>query len=317
MTDASGLLQTSEPSLPKYPAPPAGSSSSLPRSILSLLLYLMAGYWLFGNLTTLLLITFVLLLHEAGHFIAMRAVGYRDLGIFFIPLIGAYVSGAKRTVTQRESALVILAGPLPGLLLGTLLWQLIKTGQLSSEILNLDLKQLAIFLVVLNGLNLLPIYPLDGGQLLNRVFLDEEGWISRIFLVASALLLSIIAIHYRVYPLLVFPIILLMRLHRSAATKRIEKRIEQADINTELEYDELPDTDYWKIRKILTEEHPACRAWAGEHMDTYSPDEERIRQVVESQLHRTLIQDLSVSAKFGIALLWVAGLATPLLVWLR
>ncbi len=317
MTEPNEVIPTIEPSPPKYPAPPPGATSSFTRSIISLLLYLLAGYWLFGSLETLLLITFILMLHETGHFLAMRAVGYRDLGIFFIPLIGAYVSGAKRTVTQRESALVILAGPLPGLLIGTILWQLIKIEQLPPEILELDLKQLAIFLVILNGLNLLPIFPLDGGQLLNRVFLDEEGWISRIFLIASAIFLGTISIHYRIYPLLIFPIILLMRLYRSPQAKRIEKRIEQAGINTELEYDELPDADYWKIRNILIEEHPACRAWAGEYLDTYSPEEGRIRQLVEDQLHRTLVHDLSTAAKFAIALIWLTGLVMPLVVWLR
>lgn len=305
------------PTLPKYPAPPVRAKASSYRSILSLLLYLAAGFWLFGNLPTLLLVTFVLLLHEAGHFIAMRMVGYRDLGIFFIPMIGAYVSGAKRTITQRESALVTLAGPLPGLLLGVPLWQLIKTGHLPPEISQLDLKQLALFLVVLNGLNLLPIFPLDGGQLLNRVYLDEEGWISRLFVFASALFLALIAIKYKIYPLLVFPFFLLIRLYRSPVSKRIEKRIEASGINTELEYDELPDADYWKIRGILIEEQAAFRAWAADNPDSYCPEEERIRQAIEAQLHRTLVQDLSVSAKFLIALLWLFGLLSPLFVWLR
>ncbi len=317
MTEPSDIPLTAEGPLPKFPAPPAVQSSPIGRSLLSLLLYLFAGYWLLGDLENLLLITFVLLLHEGGHFVAMRQVGYRDLGVFFLPLLGAYVSGSKRVVTQRESAIVLLAGPLPGMLLGATLYFLMKNGMIASTgLLNLNLKNLMLFLVVLNGLNLLPVYPLDGGQLLNRVFLDEEGWASKLFVLLSAAFMSYLAIQYQLYLLLIFPIGLLFRLWKSAASQRVDKRITASGIETEIDYEDLSDIDYWRIRRILIEENKSIQALAGEHLETYAPAEAQIQQAVEAQLHRTLIQDLSVLAKIGILFLWVASIAFPLWIWL-
>ena len=304
-------------SLPKFPASQVENRSAIPRSLFSLILYLLAGYWLLNDLHNLILITLVLLLHEGGHFIAMRRVGYRDLGVFFLPLLGAYVSGTKRVVTQRESAFVLLAGPLPGILLGSALYVGIEQGVVPRTIYDFNIMTGVIFLVVLNGINLLPIYPLDGGQLLNRVFLDEEGWVSKGFVLLSAVLLAYMAIQYHILPLLIFPFLLLFRLWRSATDRKIERRIEDEGIETELDYDALPDVDYWRIRHILIEENASIRSLAAEHVDTYSPAETQIQQAVEAQLHRTLVQDLSVSAKVLIGLIWMSGLLVPLYLWLR
>ena len=318
MSEISSIPETETSLLPKFPAAEQTPTSSIGKSILSLLIYLAAGYWLFRDVSTLLMITFVILLHEGGHFIAMRWVGYKDLGVFFLPLIGAYVSGNKRVITQRESAWVLLAGPLPGILLGLGVWYLLKIGYVPSiGPAGINLNSLAFLLIILNGSNLLPIFPFDGGQLLNRVFLDEEGIISNLFVILSALILGYLAIQFKMYPLLIFPIGLLFRLWRSHAAQRIEKRIEESQINTEVSYAELPDADYWQIRRILIEDDRSCRNWAGEHLNDYSPQEASIQQAVEGQLHRTLVQDLSVSAKCLIAALWILALFVPFWLWLR
>ncbi len=244
MTELHPSAEPSAAILPKYPVQPAPKSNPAGRSIISLLIYLLAGYWLLGDIKNLLLITLVLLFHEGGHFLAMRWVGYWDLGVFFLPLVGAYVSGTKRVITQRESALVLLAGPVPGILLGSILFALIQNGFLPrTTILDIDLMNLVIFLVVLNGINLLPVYPLDGGQLLNRVYLDEEGWVSKMFVILSAGFMAYLAIQYKIYPLLIFPLGILYRLWRSNANKKIETRIEESGINTEVDYEASPDAD--------------------------------------------------------------------------
>ena len=88
------------------------------KSILSLALYLALGIYIFKTWEILLLITAIVVIHELGHFFAMKYYRYNDLGIFFIPLLGAYVSGTKREVSQKESAVILLAGPLPGIIIG-------------------------------------------------------------------------------------------------------------------------------------------------------------------------------------------------------
>ena len=68
------------------------------------------------------------MIHELGHFFAMKYFHYKDLGIFFIPLLGAYVSGSKREVSQKQSAIILLAGPLPGIIIGIALYLIDQNG---------------------------------------------------------------------------------------------------------------------------------------------------------------------------------------------
>ena len=103
-------------------AEPKSAVNIWTRSATSLALYLLLGYYIFHSFEFLLLITAIVVFHELGHFFAMKAFRYKDLGIFFIPLLGAYVSGKKREVSQKESAIILLAGPLPGIILGISLY---------------------------------------------------------------------------------------------------------------------------------------------------------------------------------------------------
>ncbi len=287
------------------------------KSVLSLGLYLLLGYYIFHSFQMLLLITGIVLFHELGHFFAMKFFRYKDLGIFFIPLLGAYVSGSKREVSQKESAIILLAGPLPGIILG-IVFDLIAQSNPDIRIGLIRLDTVAISLVLLNLINLLPIYPLDGGQLLNRVFLDEEGWIGKIFIFISIALLGWFSwkmYSYNHQPIsfifLLFPLMMLFRLFGDSKLKSVEKKIEESGIDMDKSYEELPDEDYWKIRNILIAEHPAFKDAQPSPPYEYDEKEERIMAVIQSLLHRHLVQDVSVVGKIFIILVWVAALASP------
>src|SRR3989344_6457092 len=60
--------------------------------VASLLLFLVAGSALWSWTIALLLVP-ILLFHELGHYVAMRIFHYRNLRMFFIPFLGAAVSG--------------------------------------------------------------------------------------------------------------------------------------------------------------------------------------------------------------------------------
>jgi len=106
----------------------------------------------------------VLLIHEAGHFLSMRCFGYESLKFYLLLPLGALVYGEKEHSRTSESAIIYLAGPLPGILIGTILSPL--GARLDSDIITF----LAIIFLFINTVNLLPIFPLDGGQLLVTIF---------------------------------------------------------------------------------------------------------------------------------------------------
>jgi len=111
----------------------------------------------------------VLLFHETGHWLAMRAFGYRNLKMFFIPFFGAAVTGRHYNVPGWKKAVVSLMGPLPGIVVGAILGTL---GLLLAKPL---LVQIALVALVLNAINLLPVLPLDGGWVIQAILASRSA----------------------------------------------------------------------------------------------------------------------------------------------
>ena len=303
---------------PPKPVPENKKGNVWLRSLTSLALYLVIGYYFFqSNWMLLLILTAIVIFHELGHFIAMKIYNYKDLGIFFIPLLGAYASGTKREVSQKQSAIILMAGPLPGIIVGLGIY-FFYHSQDPISVYGIDFPRWAsIFLIVLNVLNLLPIYPLDGGQLLNRLFLDESKLISKIFVVLSAgvmIWLALWGLGRPFYPLLVFPALMLLRLRTDSRFDKLTKEIEEKGINLEKTYDEITDEEYWKIRNILIENNYATvRMINPAPPYEYSANEDKVVTTIEGLLQRTIEQDLNWVGKLIIIVIWVAAFASPFL----
>ncbi len=100
----------------------------------------------------------LILIHEMGHFIDVKRRGLPADMPVFLPGLGAYVRWEAMGVSLETRAAVSLAGPLAGLLAAVAcaaLWQ--QTG-------NPLWASLARVGAILNLLNLIPVWVLDGGQ---------------------------------------------------------------------------------------------------------------------------------------------------------
>lgn len=156
--------------------------------ILSLAVFL--GVGLPGNRSFLRLLAFVpiLFFHEAGHYVAMRYFGYRNLKMFFIPGFGAAVTGRHYNVAGWKKVVVSLMGPLPGIALGILIGLGGMYWQSSWAV------QASMLMLVLNAFNLLPILPLDGGHVVRAVLFVRHYWLDvgfRVLAVAMCIWLGI------------------------------------------------------------------------------------------------------------------------------
>jgi Zn-dependent protease len=131
----------------------------------------------------------VISFHEAGHALGMRLFGFRDVRMFFIPFLGAAVSGRQRGAAAWKEALVSLLGPLPGLVMGVVgLWLLRDHSSRA-------LTSVVEMLLILNLLNLLPFGPLDGGQFMARVVFSRHPVLDVGFRAAGAVLLIAISLY--------------------------------------------------------------------------------------------------------------------------
>lgn len=120
------------------------------------------------DLQTLAALLLVLLVHEGGHLLAMRWAGYQDLKVFFLPFLGAAVTGRHEQPTARQELVVLFAGPLPGLVLGLAALLYLPAGALDGFG-----HACALLAVILNAFNLLPIHPLDGGKIFEILLLSR------------------------------------------------------------------------------------------------------------------------------------------------
>jgi Zn-dependent protease len=134
------------------------------------LLSFVAMAWLWNPYVAGLILA-AITLHEAGHAVAMRSLGYRDVHVFFVPLLGAMTVGRSVTTTVRDRLTVLLAGPVPGLWLAVVL---LAIDAVYAPVTLLRMSALA--LLILNGLNLLPLTPLDGGRALECLTRPESVW---------------------------------------------------------------------------------------------------------------------------------------------
>ena len=153
--------------------------TSLSRTVISLALFIALDYWIFKSWFAVLLLVTVIFIHEAGHFIAMKFFGYKGINMTFVPFVGAYVSGTATNLSRKNKLIVLLAGPLPGIIIGCILFYLYQNS------FNYLYFQLAIPFLLLNVFNLLPVFPLDGGQFFQTLFFNGSRMIQLIFLSIS------------------------------------------------------------------------------------------------------------------------------------
>lgn len=121
----------------------------------------------------------VLLFHEMGHWVAMRFFGYRNLKMFFIPFFGAAVSGRHYNVPAWKKAVVSLMGPIPGIVVGAIV------GCIGLVLAKPLLLRIALTALILNGFNLLPILPLDGGWVVQAILASRSVLFEVVFRVLA------------------------------------------------------------------------------------------------------------------------------------
>jgi Zn-dependent protease len=163
-------------------AKPAGLGTAV-LLLLSLGLFVWAGRGAFDPLSLVLLVG-VLLVHEAGHYLGMKAFGYTDLKMFFVPFLGAAVSGTKHAAPAWQQGVVILLGPLPGILLGAALYLTCREPYFDG------FGFAALCLVLLNVGNLVPIEPFDGGKLMNLLVYSRHPSAELFFLILAVAFLG-------------------------------------------------------------------------------------------------------------------------------
>lgn len=289
-----------------YPPKPIlidNRGNNITRSLISLFIYALLFYFIFDqNVAYIAAVLLVLLVHEFGHFFAMKLYNYQNVKLFIIPMLGAYVSGKKQSISQKQMSIILLAGPLPGLFIGFGLYFLNK------ELHNESLKMLANTFIFLNLFNLLPIYPLDGGRFLENLFIRNNYGIRLVFTVISILILFSLIVLTGSFLMLIVPVMMGIELYNEIRNQKIRDYLDQEKLNYYCEYNDLPDKNYWIIRDciLLSFQKKYASVQAGVYQ--YSPMESVLLQHVSAVLKTNFNNDLNGLQKALFLLLYFFSL---------
>lgn len=260
--------------------------------------FILNDYYLIG----LLLLTLVL--HEGGHFLMMKLFKYEELNMLFIPFMGAMVMGKKIKYSQRESALMILAGPIPGIILGAAI--LLIPGLQDSAFWI----QLGVMLVLLNVLNLIPIDPLDGGQLFRNLFFKNFELSQLIFAILSALSFMVIGLILNSWLFILFGFLLGLRIKSRHKMYLIRKVMRVEGINYNCNYEDLSNKAFGEIKNIVVSHNPVLEKI--EELDGGDEYDQICAKQVDSVLVPPMDRDATWWFKSLMVFLWLFGIGVSI-----
>ena len=187
----------------------------------------------------------VLLIHELGHLIFMKLFGYSNVKMLFLPLIGAFVEGKKDVYKQRQSIFVVIAGPLPGIIIGmSLLYFGVKW---KVEWMN----DFAFIFLFLNILNLLPLDPLDGGQLLKLLFNKNHEFFQLAFTFISSVIIIGVGWYFELWFIVIFGFLMGFKVRANQKKYMIHKELDKENVNYVTTYKVLSNKDFSIIKQNL------------------------------------------------------------------
>lgn len=150
-----------------------------------------AGYATIFSWKFALIIMCSLAFHESGHVWAMKRMGIKTKGFYFIPFLGGAAIAEEKYRTQGEHAFIAIMGPVWGAFLALVLYGVyLFTGNAYCAVI-------AGWMALLNLFNMLPVNPLDGGQILYTIAtsIHKKGSIVVLFLSLALSVYLFITLH--------------------------------------------------------------------------------------------------------------------------
>jgi len=126
---------------------------------------------LIGTIIWVAIIFVSVLFHELGH--ALMAILFRQKATIQLVALGGLTSYEGPKLTFGRQFLIVLNGPLFGIILAAIAGAFLLLGVTSPPLVKIALLITLYANIFWSVVNLLPVLPLDGGQLLRIAF---EGW---------------------------------------------------------------------------------------------------------------------------------------------
>ena len=234
----------------------------------------------------------------------MKKFNYKHVRMLFIPLMGAFVQGKKDSYSQKESFLVTMAGPIPGVAVGILLLLYAANNHSAWGL------QLSALFILLNVINLLPLDPLDGGQMFKLFVRKNHEFFLLVFAFLSSLTLIFVGWYINSYLLIAFGFFMGFRVRGLQKNYQMHKDLKTEEVDYRTTYKLLSNKYFFKIKQVVLDHTPSLKKF----IDQVSSDESD--PVLASQVNSVLItpvkRDASILFKLLVILFWLASFAVPI-----
>lgn len=279
--------------------------SSLGVTVFSLIVFIMIFLLLFEDQFLFLVnLLVVLIIHELGHFIAMKYFKYENVRMLFIPLMGAFVQGKKSNYSQKQSLWVLIAGPFPGIIIGNLLFWYSTWSPYYNW-----LAEPAVLFILLNIINLLPLDPLDGGQMFKLLVKRVNEFLLMIFALVSSLILIGVGAYIRNPFVIVFGFLMAFRVRALQKKYQMHRELSGESVNYATTYKSLTNREFSKIKEVLLQHTPALKKFIEQ------VPEEEADPILASQVNNVLVtpieRDSSFVFKFVVITAWILSILSP------
>ena len=194
----------------------------------------------------MLMILPVLFVHELGHLIAMKIFGYKNVQMFYIPFFGAAVTGRHYNVAGWKKAIVSLAGPVPSIGIGVLISILAIVTQWDWA------EKLAVITLMINGFNLLPFLPLDGGWVAHTTLFSRSRYLDMGYRIFAVLMTFLVVLLLQARGMIVVAIGMVIALPAAWKTMLVVDQLRGQTL-PEATDDRIPTGAIQRIAKMLQE----------------------------------------------------------------
>lgn len=242
----------------------------------------------------------VIVIHELGHFVGMKIFKFKDNKIFYFPILSNLVKQKTDTVSQKHHLLTLLFGPLPGIIIGTVLLNYYFVE-------NIDfLLKMSILFLAINIFSLIPLDPLDGGRIIQALFFPSNQKVKMFFVLGSSVIFIFVGFYSELYVLMLFGFFMAFKVKSIQKNDSIHEELEDQNVDYKKTYNSLTNREYWKIRTVFLEKNPKIRElipsgdalWENEKLLT-----DQISQILKIELKK------DASILFKIIVIMVIGTA--------
>lgn len=293
------------PQKPELLEPKAKGNVAL--TIFSIVLFILTFLFIFTDEVNFVFnLVIVLIIHELGHFSMMKLFGYKNVRMLFIPLMGAFVQGSKDEYSQKQSLLVVGAGPFPGIAIGVALMYFAGVYQ------EAWMMELSVLFLLLNIINLIPLDPLDGGQIFKLLMKSNHDLFILAFTFISSLVLIAFGWFFDSWVIILFGFFMGFRVRTIQNQYQLRKELKEENVNFRTTYKQLTNRDFSVIKQVILDHTPNLRRF----LESVEPEE--ADPIIASQVNSVLIspvhQDAGLIFKILVILIWLAALSIPFII---